>query len=409
MTSTAREAGQLRAEAGPGRVLELITTGQARTRTAIAQVTGLARSTVVQRLEVLLAADLIRETSERQASGGRPAQVLTLNHDAGLIVCIDIGEERTRFAVTDLGRHMLAEYVEKLELAEGPEPILTKISATIHTLIDSAGLSGRRIAGIGIGLPAPVDYDAGQVVGWSIMSGWDGYDIRGQLRREFHAPILIDNDVNLLTLAEHRRNFSQQRHLLFVKAGTGIGSGMIIDGKINRGAQGAAGDIGHAHIPGYGDPVCRCGNLGCLESLAGGWALARDLRAKSATTGHDARDVVACIERGDVDALAGIRAAGRILGEAIAYATSLLNPQVIVIGGILATTGDFLVAGIRELIYQRSLPLATRHLQIQPTTIRTRAGISGAAHLVLDHILDPSTLDNALATGRTPFAPSESP
>ncbi len=155
---------------------------------------------------------------------------------------------------------------------------------------------------------------------------------------------------------------------------------------------------------GHGDPQCRCGNLGCLESLVGGWALARDLNAQLNTTdSHDARDVIRHVKQGESAALASIRAAGRTLGEAIAYATSLLNPSVVVIGGILATTGDDLVAGVRELIYQRSLPLATRHLQITPTKFKTRAGIAGAAYLVLDHVLDPSTIDQALSTGRLPF------
>ncbi|HET6481246.1 MAG TPA: ROK family protein, partial [Actinoplanes sp.] len=232
-----------------------------------------------------------------------------------------------------------------------------------------------------------------------IMSGWEAYDIRRHLRRSWPVPVLIDNDVNLLTLAEHRRHWPTQRHLFFIKAGTGVGSGMVIDGAINRGAQGAAGDIGHAHIAGFGDPQCRCGNVGCLESLVGGWALARDLQE-----GHDARDIADRVRRGDSAAVASLRNAGRVMGESVAYATSLLNPDVIVLGGLLATTGDDLLAGIRQVVYQRSLPLATRQLRIVPTKFKARAGIAGAGYLVRDHVLSPAALDARLAVGKSPFA-----
>lgn len=388
---------------GPGRVLGLITSRQAQTRTAIAEVTGLARSTIVQRLDALFEAGLILETDERRPSKGRPSQVLQLNPAAGLIVALDVGEERTRIAVSDLGLRIITERIELLPVGDGPEVILSRITTAIREMIQTAGLADRPIAGIGIGLPAPVDYEAGQVAGWSIMSGWDGYDIRSHLRGEYEAAILIDNDVNLLTLAEHRRYWPDVPHLLYIKAGNGIGSGMIVDRRINRGAQGAAGDIGHAHIRGYGDPLCRCGNLGCLEALVGGWAIARDLHPGQDSGGHGAREIAALVERGDTAALAALRAGGRVLGEAVAYATSLLNPNVIVIGGALATAGDHLVAGVRELIYQRSLPLATRQLRIGPTRFKSRAGIAGAAYLVLDHALDPDNLDQALAQGRHPF------
>ncbi|AGZ41707.1 ROK family transcriptional regulator [Actinoplanes friuliensis] len=391
------------AEDGPGRILELITTGAARTRTAIAQETGLSRSTVVQRLDALFAAQLIRESEENVASRGRPSRALELNPRAGVVISVDIGEERTRVAVLDLNVTIIGDRVERLALGDGPDVLLDRITATVRDLIDHLGLQESAVAGFGLGLPAPVDYEAGRVMGWSIMSGWEGYDIRRHLRRSWPVPILIDNDVNLLTLAEHRRFWASQRHLFYLKAGTGVGSGMVIDYAVNRGAQGAAGDIGHAHIAGFGDPQCRCGNVGCLESLAGGWALARDLRDQDLDS-HDARDVADRVRRGDSEAVAGLRNAGRIMGESVAFATSLLNPDVIVIGGMLGTTGDHLLAGIRQVVYQRSLPLATRQLRIVPTKFKSRAGIAGAGYLVRDHVLNPSALDSLLAAGKSPFA-----
>ncbi|MCW5251808.1 MULTISPECIES: ROK family transcriptional regulator [unclassified Streptomyces] len=388
---------------GPGRILELITSGRARTRSGIARITGLSRSTVGQRLDALFEAGLVREGAASTSARGRPSRALHLNESAGVVIAVDIGESRTRVAVTDLEARVLADAVEPLALSEGPEALLGRITETVHEVVRDAGAGGRPIAGIGFGLPAPVDYEAGHVLGWSIMTGWDTYDIRAHLRADWPVPILIDNDVNLLTLAEHRRFWSDQRNLLYIKAGTGVGSGMVIDGRVHRGSQGAAGDIGHAHVSGFGDPQCRCGNQGCLESLVGGWALARDLGGGRPGEEGDARSVVEHVRRGDSRAIAALRKAGRVLGESAAYATSLLNPDVIVLGGLLGTTGGHLMAGVREVVYQRSLPLATRQLQIVPTRYKSHAGITGAAHLVRDHVLAPATLDSALAAGSSPF------
>jgi len=396
-----------RVDDGPGRVLELVTSGRATTRGAIAKATGLSRSTVGQRLDALFSAELLEEGDDLVSSRGRPSRALRLNARAGLLACVDFGEERTRIAVADLDTVILSDRVERFALGEGPETLLERVTAAIRSLLDDPELEGVPLMGIAVGLPAPVDYDRGQVLGWSIMSGWEGYDIRGHLRRTWDVPVVIDNDVNLLTLAEHRRHWSDQDHLLYIKAGTGVGSGMVIDGSIHRGAQGAAGDIGHAHINGYGDPQCRCGNLGCLEALVGGWALARDFRAKHGLEAHDAREVSTAVRRGNVEAVAQLRAAGRILGEAVSYATSLLNPNVIVLGGILSTTGDHLLAGVREVIYQRAPALATRQLRIVPTRYRSHAVIAGSAYLARDHILAPASVDRALAAGRSPLPAAE--
>jgi predicted NBD/HSP70 family sugar kinase len=326
-----------------------------------------------------------------------------LNEAAGLLAAVDFGEERTRIAVTDLDGQILSNRIASFKLAEGPEKLLKQVSALIRSALAEPDLRGKRLAAIGLGLPAPVDYGAGQVRGWSIMSGWESFDIRSFLGQSWNVPVVIDNEVNLLTLAEHRRFWHSERHLLYIKAGTGVGSGMVIDGAIHRGAQGAAGDIGHAHINGYGDPQCRCGNLGCLEAIVGGWALARDLRTSLDRELHDAREVAQRVRRGDSDAVARLRAAGRILGEAVAFATSLLNPNVIVLGGILGITGDHLLAGVREVIYQRSLPLATGKLRIVPARQPADAGVLGAALLARDHILAPAVLDQALTSGLLPF------
>lgn len=383
---------------GPGGVLAVVMNNDDCTRSAIESLTGLSRPTVTERLRTLSEAGFIGKTNRRVASGGRPATVYEFNPRAYVSLCIDIGEVHTRVAVADLRSAIIQEQVLDLRVGDGPRSVLAAITEAGRELLGSPAVARARLGGVGVGLPAPVDFATGRTVGWSIMSGWDGYGVREHLAAEFGVPVFVDNDVNLLTLAEHRLTWPQESHLMFLKAGTGIGSGFIVDGRINRGSLGAAGDIGHARVAGYGDPVCRCGNRGCLEALAGGWAMARELRRQSADYRDvaTARDVVATVRQGAPEAMALIRDAGRILGEAVAFATSLLNPAVIVIGGELARAGDQLMAGVRELVYSRSLPLATKDLNISLSQLGESAGVVGAAFLVSDALLDPDRLDRVL-------------
>jgi predicted NBD/HSP70 family sugar kinase len=204
--------------------------------------------------------------------------------------------------------------------------------------------------------------------------------------------VLVDNDVNIMALGEHFRSWPHVSHMLYVKVGTGIGCGIITGRGIYRGGQGAAGDIGHIRLPSHDDVICECGNVGCLEAVAGGRALVRALR----DLGHDvetSRDVVGLVRAHDLDAVRLVRQAGRDLGEVLAGLVNALNPEVIVIGGDVAGAHEQLFAGIREIVYQRSTALATRNLQIVPSHLDDRAGIIGAAGMATEHLLAPEQLD----------------
>lgn len=381
-----------------GLITALVASHQARTRAALVQATSLSRSTVSQRLDTLFTAGLLHEAEESLQSGGRPAKVLALNRDFGVVIGVDIGEDHARVAILDLHPRVLVERAEKVRLSDGPERLLGQINDLAHALLDELGRPASSVLGIGLALPAPVDFAHGRVVGFSVLSGWDGFDIAGWLAAHFDVPILADNDVNLLALAEHRQVWPDADSLFFVKAGTGIGSGILNMGTLYRGAQGAAGDIGHIQLDGHGDPPCRCGNIGCVEALAAGWALVRDLK-RSGFAVESAADVVALAVAGEPEALQRLRAAGRMIGRAVAQATSLLNPAVIVVGGALARAGDPFLAGVKEMVYQRSLPLATRELQIATTGLAEHAGVIGAAHLVVDSWLQPASIERMLAEG----------
>ena len=243
-------------------------------------------------------------------------------------------------------------------------------------------------------MPGPVEFDTGRPVNPPIMPGWDGFDIPAWFAEHYRAPVLVDNDVNIMARGEHWVHWRDTAHLLFVKVGTGIGCGIVADGHIHRGARGAAGDIGHIRATGE-DVICACGNIGCLEAVAGGHALATRLAA-TGLEASNSRDVVRLVHEGNVSATRMVRAAGRTLGEVLAGTVNFFNPAVIVIGGDIAEAHAQLLAGVREGIFSRSLPLATRDLRIVPCRLGDRAGVSGAAITAIEQVLSPAAVDQTL-------------
>ena len=378
----------------PGELLSLIRAGTAVTRADLARHTGLARSTVAQRVDALLASGHVLEAGGTPSTGGRPATMLVFNHQAGVVLVADLGATHARVAVTDLAGTPLAELAGDLDIALGPDHVLKWVSARFGDLLQTTGKSPADVSGIGIGVPGPVEFDTGRPVNPPIMPGWDGFDIPAWFADRYGAPVLVDNDVNIMARGEHWVHWRSTPHLLFVKVGTGIGCGIVADGHIHRGARGAAGDIGHIRATGE-DVICACGNVGCLEAVAGGHALAMRLAA-TGVEASNSRDVVRLVHEGNVSATQMVRAAGRTLGEVLAGTVNFFNPAVIVIGGDIAEAHAQLLAGVREGIFSRSLPLATRDLRIVPCRLGDRAGVSGAAITAIEQVLSPAAVDRTL-------------
>ena len=395
---TAGESRDPASTVGAGSVLSLIRTGEAVTRADLARRTGLARSTVAQRVEALLAHRLVYEAGGSASTGGRPPAVLAFNRGAGVVLVADLGATHSRLAVSDLAGTPLAERAFDTDVARDPELVLGWVHERFQELLAAAGRDGADVRGIGIGVPAPVAFSRGEPVAPPMMPGWDGFSIPNWFKQHYEAPVLVDNDVNIMALGEHWTHWRDTEHLLYVKIGTGIGCGIVAGGRIHRGAQGAAGDIGHVRLAGHDDVVCRCGNIGCLEAVAGGRALAMKL-TEMGLKADSSRDVVALVRAGEPRAIQAVRDAGRYLGEVLAGCVNFFNPGAIVIGGDISEAHQQLLAGVREVIFQRSLPLATGDLRIVPSRLGDRAGAIGAAIMVIEHILAPEAVDRAIQAG----------
>ncbi|MDX2973241.1 ROK family transcriptional regulator [Kribbella solani] len=361
-------------------VLRLLLDGQPQTRAELIDRSGLARSTVNGRIEALLASGLVVPSGEAASTGGRPPARFRFNPTARLVLAADVGATHLSVALTDLTGEILHRSTTQLRIDEGPEVVLDALVGAGHALLREAGRSPADLAGTGVGLPGPVEHSTGRPNHPPIMPGWDAYDVAGRLGRDLPGPVLVDNDVNIMALGEHATAYPQVEHLLFVKVATGIGAGVISGGRLHRGAQGAAGDIGHIQVLGRTE-LCRCGNSGCLETIASAAALASRLKVGTS------KDIVELVRAGNTDAITAIRQAGREIGTVLAAAVSLLNPSVIVVGGSLAQAGDSLLAGLRETVYARSLPLATTHLHVVPSRTGRDAALLGAARLVCDQVV----------------------
>jgi predicted NBD/HSP70 family sugar kinase len=343
-----------------------------------------------------MSAGLIAPAGEASSTGGRPPATFAFEPSARIVLAVDLGATHVRLAITDLASRVLVEGEAPLAIADGPDVVLPWVAEHGRKLVAEAGRSLEDLVSVGVGLPGPVEHATGRPLNPPIMPSWDDADVRGILSAELGgADVLVDNDVNLMALGEHRSAWPDVDDMLFVKVATGIGSGIISDGELRRGAQGAAGDIGHIAVPGAEDVPCRCGNLGCLEAVASGRALAEQLSREGAEARGGA-DVVALVRSGDLAAGRAVRQAGREIGGVLAACVSLLNPSLVVIGGVVAEAGEHLIAGIREVVYQRSLPLATQHLRIVTSQARSEVGILGASAMAVDHVLSPVAIDALL-------------
>ncbi|WP_066521030.1 ROK family transcriptional regulator [Curtobacterium ammoniigenes] len=379
-----------------GRVLALVAGGQATTRTELGQQLGAPASSVSLAVQQLIARGLVTEEGQQSSTGGRPRKVLRVGHRDEFAVAADLGGHHARIGIVRGGGARERLSTVPLDLAAGPEACLDLLVDEFARLVDA---TPGKLSAAGLSLPGPVDVEAGCVDSPSRMPGWHRYPIRERLADRLGVTAAIGNDANMMAFGEDAAHQGERQYSITVKAGTAIGAGIMLDGRLYLGAGGAAGDITHVRVLAAGDIPCACGNTGCLETVASGAALQRILR-ESGRSVSTTEDVVALVESGDPVANQAARQAGSYLGEVLSANVNFFNPDTVLLGGILSTLEPF-VAAVRGQLYKGCHPLLTRDLRIEPTSLGADAGLVGAGLQALQQSL-AATLESL---PRTPVAP----
>jgi predicted NBD/HSP70 family sugar kinase len=379
-----------------GALLALVRAGLADTRADLRRRTGLSRTAVDARVAQLVGAGLLVSGGELSSTGGRPPAGLRLNPDAGVVLAVALGRSRHQLGAFDLVGTELGSFSADHEVGAGPDVVMPEVARSLATLLADHG-GGRPVLGIGLSLPGTADAVHGVSVDSPVMAGWDGIELAPYLADVADgAPLFVGNDADGLALSERLARGGSFEDLLVLKASTGIGLGIVAGGRLVTGHLGAAGELGHTKVDAAAGRPCRCGDTGCLETVAGGWALVASV-ADSRPDVHHVRDLVALALDGDAEVRQLLRESGRRTGEVLAVAVNLLNPRAIVVGGDMSAAFDVYAAGVRESVFARSSALSMRDLLVMPAHFGDRAGLVGAGTLALDHLLAPDAVDARLA------------
>jgi glucokinase-like ROK family protein len=370
-------------------------------RTELADMMGYSRSQITTVVNGLIQAGILHEIGDGKSSGGRRPRVLSFKADFGYVVGIDMGATSLDVVLANFDGQIIDRQYTAIDVHDGPDLILGIIRQLVLEQIERHQIPIHKVYAFGMGLPGPVEFSTGLLIAPPIMPGWEAYPISDFIRETFfNAVIIVDNDVNVMALGELRTGAGiNERNFLFIKVGTGIGCGIVCNGEIYRGADGCAGDIGHICVDQNGT-ICHCGNIGCLEAMAAGPAIAaRAMQAAKAQKSAiltrylesqngilTADDVGAAGSQGDPVANEIIRETGRMIGEVLASLVNFFNPSLILIGGGVSKIGPQFLASIRRGVLHRSLALSTRYLRIDTSPMGSDAGVIGAIMLALDHI-----------------------
>jgi predicted NBD/HSP70 family sugar kinase len=368
------------------KVLDVVREQGVVSRAEIAVATGLARSTVSTLVGDLQRAGLVVEREDgrtEEASGsGRPPLMLSLDPGAGAVIGIQLDHDYVRVAIADLSLKLLAEGVTEGDVDHDAQAGLAAAASLADELLNKAGVAADRLIGAGIALSGPIDRSSGLISSTTILPGWVGVDAASWLTDRLGVPVQVENDANLGALAESVLGAGRgATEMAYVMLSSGIGGGLILGGRLYRGARGTAGEIGHVVVDESGH-MCRCGNRGCLETLVGAGALTELLR-RSHGDAITIEEVIALAGQRDPGAQRVIADAGRTVGRVLASICNEYNPERIVIGGELAAAGEVLLAPLREAISRYAIPAAVENLTVVSGQLGDRAELMGALALVV--------------------------
>lgn len=369
-------------------------------RADLARRTGMSRSTVSAIVAELLETGLIEEARTGISTGGRRPIVLAFQEDAALLVGVELGASHVSVVLTDLYGVERDHRDHDCPVRDDPDAALRLVEDSIDEMLGGSHGASRRLVGIGVAAPSPIDPRRPGHLVPSIAPAWEHHDIVERLSRRFGRPVLLDNDANLGALAERWWTDTEHENLAYLKVATGIGAGLIVNGKIFRGAGGIAGEIGHTTIDPNG-PLCMCGLRGCLTTLVGSQRLFErvgELRPEYPDTSLPneltIESLVDAALAGDALAQRIIASAGRTLGIGVSNLLNLMNPGRVVIGGGITRAGALLLGPLRETIATRTLAESIAHTEIDLSPLGVHGIAVGAATLVLEHALaDPSLFE----------------
>jgi predicted NBD/HSP70 family sugar kinase len=353
------------------------------TRGELVSTIGLSRGTVSTAVAQLVQAGWVdeRPASAALSGRGRPPTLLALTQRAGVAIGVDLGRSHARVVLAHLGHEVLAEQARELGESWRATDAVDAVESLVDDVLAAAGVERAGIVGIGLGLPAPLD-TSGHSTSITIPPDWVREDPAGALAQRLGVPVVVDNDANLGALAEARWGAGRRSNTLFyIKASTGIGAGLVLDGRVFRGSTGTAGEIGHFTVDEDG-LVCRCGSRGCLEVRAGGPALVAQVAHSGAEIASVA-DLIAAARRGDLACTRVLADAGETLGVALAAVLNIVNPDRVVLGGELGAAGELVLASLRERLGRQALPSAVRSASVVQGQLGERAEALGAVLLVL--------------------------
>jgi predicted NBD/HSP70 family sugar kinase len=383
-----RRAGSLSSlrELNRLKVLEVVREQGTVSRVEIATMTGLARSTVSTLVAELQRAGLVVEREDipavSTAAGGRPPLMLSLDPGAGAVIGIQFDHDFVRVAIADLSLKLLAEGVAECDVDHDAEAGLEAAAGLVSGLLADAGVGLDRVIGAGVALSGPIDRHTGKIVSSNILPSWVDVDAAAWLRDRLGVRVEVENDANLGALAESVLGAGRGcSEMAYVMMSSGVGGGLILGGRLYRGARGIAGEIGHVTVDDTGH-MCRCGNRGCLETMVGASALIELLR-RSHGDDITIERVVALAAEGDPGCRRVIADAGHTVGRVTAALCNQFNPERLVIGGELALAGDLLLGPVRESIRRYAIPEAVEGLTVAPGALGDRAELMGALALVV--------------------------
>jgi predicted NBD/HSP70 family sugar kinase len=361
-------------EANRQRVLEALRDQGAMTQVEIAGFTGLSPATVSNMVKELDSAGVVDLAPSIR--NGRRATLVSLTTGSTLVAGIAFGDRDVRVALGTGPRDVIGRQRMPLPADHAADEGMDRASRLLLDLVEKAGKTMSDVRGVGVGLPGPVDSVSGQVGSEGILPGWRGVAVADEMGGRIQAPVLVDNTANLAALGELRCGALQGvQHGVYIKLSHGVGSGLILNGELFRGAAGTAGEIGHLTIDENG-PVCRCGNRGCLETYIGARGL---LEALAASHGPlSLRDVISHARAGDAGCRRVLEDAGRHLGVAVAGLVNLVNPEVIVLGGQLAKVGPIITTPMRVSLERCAIPSAAASVVVRFGQLDTDADVVGA-------------------------------